>query len=196
MRRFALVLLLLCLSCAAQQTPAAPQQAQPPAAEERPSREDILRLFKAVRLETNLEQVQTAVMSSFEEIMRQTVEERVPTMTAEQRAKVDAYYARNRERSKKLYPIPEMMEDFVPLYQKHFSKADVEAVIAFYGSPIGQRLLDSQPELMREGMAMVMPKLQQRLKEAEEEIKRDAEETFAPPAKKREPTPAPPKKSS
>jgi hypothetical protein len=194
MRRLALVLLLLCLSCAAQQTPAAPPP-QAAAAEERPSREDILRLFKAVRLEANLEQVQTAVMTSFEEVMRETVEEHAPSMTAEMRTRADAYYARNRERSKKLYPIPEMMEDFVPLYQKHFSKADVEAVIAFYGSPVGQRLLDGQPELMREGMALVMPKLQQRLKQAEEEIKRDAHETFAPPAEKKSPPP-PPKKSS
>lgn len=34
---------------------------------------------------------------------------------------------------------------FIPAYQRYFSEEDMASVIAFYKSPTGQRLLESQP---------------------------------------------------
>jgi uncharacterized protein len=47
-------------------------------------------------------------------------------------------------------------EDFtnlvVPIYAKHFSDDEVKELIKFYKSPIGQKLVREQPQMMRESM--------------------------------------------
>jgi len=40
----------------------------------------------------------------------------------------------------------------VPIYQRHLDEQDVRGLIAFYRSPLGQKLLRVQPEIMREAM--------------------------------------------
>jgi len=40
----------------------------------------------------------------------------------------------------------------VPIYQKHLTKSDLDAILAFYSSPIGQKLQREQPAMMQEGM--------------------------------------------
>jgi hypothetical protein len=36
-------------------------------------------------------------------------------------------------------PFDEMMQSMVPAYQKHFTKGDMDALIAFYSTPTGQK---------------------------------------------------------
>ncbi len=50
------------------------------------------------------------------------------------------------------------------IYRQTFTGEDIDAIIAFYESPTGQRMLDKMPELMQNTMAamqrLVMPMLQ------------------------------------
>ena len=187
-----IVALLLCAAALAQQPAPAPQVAQPAAPGQPASREDVIRLFKALRVEKTMELVQANIKATLEQVLRESIERHKADLTPE-RARLEAFRERSRERAAKMYPIGEMLNDFIPVYQKHFSKADIDGVVAFFESPVGQRLLDKQPELMQEGMALLTPKLQQRMREFDAEMKRDAEETLAAD-KDKESTPEPPKK--
>ncbi|MBL4797363.1 MAG: DUF2059 domain-containing protein [Oleispira sp.] len=40
----------------------------------------------------------------------------------------------------------------IPIYQKHFSQEDIDAVNAFYDTKAGQNFISSQPLIMRESM--------------------------------------------
>ena len=44
---------------------------------------------------------------------------------------------------------------YMDIYRKTYDGEDVEAMIAFYQSPAGQRVLDRQPQLMENLMAAV-----------------------------------------
>jgi hypothetical protein len=46
----------------------------------------------------------------------------------------------------------EFVDSMVPLYSRTFNEADLRALLQFYQSPLGQRLLETQPGLMRESM--------------------------------------------
>jgi len=47
------------------------------------------------------------------------------------------------------------IEDLViPVYQKHLSAQDIEAITAFYQTPAGKKLLKVQPEIMKETFAI------------------------------------------
>jgi len=84
-------------------------------------------------------------------------------------------------------PWEEMMQAMVPAYQKHFTKGDMDALIAFYSTPTGQKVLHEMPGLMADSMQVVMPFMQQqiekmtgRLQEEETAMLKDAEK--APPS--------------
>jgi uncharacterized protein len=57
----------------------------------------------------------------------------------------------------KQIPFDEMMQATVPAYQKHFTKADMDALIAFYSAPTGQKILQEMPAIMGEAMEAMMP---------------------------------------
>jgi hypothetical protein len=59
----------------------------------------------------------------------------------------------------KSLPFDAMLEAMVPVYQKHFSKADVDALVAFYSTPTGQKLVRELPEITAEAMQNAMPLL-------------------------------------
>jgi len=54
-------------------------------------------------------------------------------------------------------PFDEMLEAMVPAYEKHFTKGDMDAVIAFYAAPTGQKMLREMPAIMGEAMEAMMP---------------------------------------
>lgn len=58
-------------------------------------------------------------------------------------------------------PFDEMMQAMVPTYQKHFTKGDIDALITFYSSPTGQKLLREMPAIMGEAMEAMMPIMRQ-----------------------------------
>ncbi len=48
--------------------------------------------------------------------------------------------------------IAEILNEMKIIYKKHFSQADIKALIKFYESPIGKKLVQEQPTVMAESM--------------------------------------------
>lgn len=46
----------------------------------------------------------------------------------------------------------QMLDLIVPIYQRNFSEQDVRGLLAFYRTPLGQKLLKAQPVVMRESL--------------------------------------------
>jgi hypothetical protein len=54
-------------------------------------------------------------------------------------------------------PFDEMLQAMVPAYQKHFTKGDMDALVAFYSAPTGQKIMQELPAVMAEGMEAMTP---------------------------------------
>jgi hypothetical protein len=48
----------------------------------------------------------------------------------------------------------EMENLVVPIYQKYLTEEDVVAINEFYSSPVGKKLIQHQPDIMRESLAV------------------------------------------
>ena len=87
----------------------------------------------------------------------------------------------------KLYPVDEMLDDLVAVYQRHLTREDVEAITTFYQTPAGQHLLENQPAMMKEMMPETTKKMQDRARTLvasySKELK-DALNTASPPPSK------------
>jgi len=66
----------------------------------------------------------------------------------------------------------ELLAKMVPLYAKHFTETDLDALLAFYRSPIGRKTVEAMPALMQESMELAIdeskasvPKIQERVTE-------------------------------
>jgi len=54
-------------------------------------------------------------------------------------------------------PWDEILDALVPVYQKHLTKGDVDALVAFYSTPTGQKLIKEMPQILAESMQDMMP---------------------------------------
>jgi hypothetical protein len=61
----------------------------------------------------------------------------------------------------KSFPWDEILESMVPVYQKYLTKGDINAIVAFYSQPTGQKLLREMPAMMSEAMQTMMPLIRQ-----------------------------------
>jgi hypothetical protein len=77
-------------------------------------------------------------------------------------------------------PVNEMMQAMAPVYQRHFTKGDVDALIAFYSSPTGQKMLHELPSIMSEAMESMTPLMEKYM----ETVKQRIQDEFAEALKK------------
>lgn len=58
-------------------------------------------------------------------------------------------------------PLDKMLDAMIPVYQKYLTKGDIEAMIAFYRSPVGEKMLRQMPQMTAEAMTAMMPIMQE-----------------------------------
>ena len=97
-------------------------------------------------------------------------------LTADQQKAVRDLVGTYVQKSMSLYTVDEMLDDMAAVYQRHFTRDDVDAYIAFYSSPAGQHLLTAQPVIMQEYMPVVMQRVQERGKALDEQLRKDVDD--------------------
>lgn len=137
-------------------------------AADRPSREDVLKMFAAMHVQKQMEQMMTLMNAQVKRQLQASMKQGT-ALSAEDQAKLDA----SSGGAMNVYPVSEMMDDMVPIYQRHMSKTDVEAIVAFYGTPAGEHLLEESPKMMKETMATIMPKANARVQAYVEKTMKD-----------------------
>jgi hypothetical protein len=65
----------------------------------------------------------------------------------------------------------ELIDQLVPIYDKYYSKQDLDGLIAFYESPLGQKVLSTMPQVMQESMQIGQTWGKQKAEEVIREIK-------------------------
>jgi hypothetical protein len=160
--------------------------------DQQPTKEQLAKLFEVMRLRQQLQ----SVMKTMPAMIQQQVQAQSREMAAKipgassptpaQQAAIDKLTSKYLDKALNIYPVDELIEDMSGIYQRHLSSTDVDAFIAFYGSPAGQHLLDAQPAIMQEYMPVVMDRMKERSKALTDEMAQD----MAALAKSQTPEPA------
>jgi uncharacterized protein len=125
------------------------------------AREDIVRLFDAMHIKEQVRSSMDMMAAQMKQMTRETLKERFPKASVEDFAKADAIS----DEMLKDYPIDGVVDDIIPVYQKHLTTADVEAMLLFYSTPTGQKLLREQPEITTESMQAISGRMQSSFEE-------------------------------
>jgi hypothetical protein len=67
-------------------------------------------------------------------------------------------------------PVDEIYEAVVPIYEKHFTKGDMQALSAFYLSPTGQKVLHEMPAISSESMTVMLPYLRRNIEKLQQDL--------------------------
>jgi uncharacterized protein len=81
-------------------------------------------------------------------------------------------------------PFDEMMQAMIPTYQKHFTKGDIDSLLAFYSSPTGQKLLRELPAIVAESMQSMMPIMRKYAEGMQEQLQQETAELIKQSEKK------------
>jgi len=137
-----------------------------------PTRQDILKLFEVMHVRDQMKQIMDQVMKQMKAMTREQMKKHAPAANDEEVAKLDAMSAQ----LFKDMPIDALLDDMIPVYQKHLTKTDVDAMLGFYSTPTGQKILGEMPAIAAEGMQAVQPRLRKIVDETTEKVEKMANE--------------------
>lgn len=145
-----------------------------------PTRDQVMKLLDLLQIRKSMSLMMDGMKQAMKQGAEEAFRERVPNPTPKQlealNGMVDDMMAD--------MPLDEMIEAIVPIYRRHLSKSDVDEVIRFYSSTVGQKLLREQPQMIQEGMQagveiqqkrmdQMMAKIRERTEKMAEEEEKD-----------------------
>ena len=137
------------------------------------SKEDVKKLFDVMASREQMAQMMKQVFTQMRSLNRDEIKKRHPDITDADLARMD----RDSEDLLKNFPLDEMLSDMIPIYQRHFTKSEVDALTVFFSSPAGQKFLHEMPAVTADTMRTVYPRIQGEIEAA---LKRAEEKTNSP----------------
>ncbi len=109
---------------------------------------DVERYFQVAKSNDLMKKLMSSMAQSMHQLIHaqylQHKDELPADYESKMTAKMDEMYGN--------MPMDEMMQAMVPAYQKHFTKGDIDNLVAFYSSPTGAKMLRELPAIMAESM--------------------------------------------
>jgi hypothetical protein len=149
-----LALLLCSVAAFGQQSTANPDPATP---------EQVNRIFQLLNIDSQMADMSGAMKQQSLAMVMQELKEQRPDAPAAMIAEVGAAYDEMFTEFFKTVSGGLISSVMGPVYQKHLTRAEANAVIAFYSSPEGQSFTKKAPSMGVEAMQAFMPRLQDQM---------------------------------
>ena len=145
--------------------PAAPSHA------EQASPSDVRRLLEVMDMEHMLSGMMRQVSSSQQALVEEAFG---AELTDQDRARMQDLAARAQAKVQERMSWPALEPIMARVYAQVFSKEEIEAMVAFYGSPTGASILRKSPQAMALSMQEMQPLMQQLM----QDLRQDLHETL------------------
>lgn len=76
-------------------------------------------------------------------------------------------------------PWDEIMQAMAPVYQRHFTKGDIDSLVAFYSTPTGEKILREMPAIMTEAMQSMTPIMVKYMDTVQQRVKKETDVMIA-----------------
>jgi uncharacterized protein len=171
-----------------------------------PPKEQILKLIDLLRVRNQMKDVMTQLREQVHTGALENLRGRTMKPTPQQMAAVNQSVDEQLDEMERKYTLDRMIEDIIPVYQRHLTRGDLESMITFYSSSSGQKILDELPAMMQETMQVASSHMQPIVEAALDNVDKKIQELTAkeasndpdhPPVKKKpaaapkKPTPKP-----
>lgn len=137
-------------------TPAAKAAASSATTDAPATKEDVERYLEVMRSREMMTQMVDAMLKP----MHQMIHEQYLKDKDNLPPDFETHMTKMMDDTMKGFPWDEILESMVPVYQKHITKRDIDAIIMFYSGSTGQKLLKDMPAMMSDAMQAAMPLMQ------------------------------------
>lgn len=148
------------------------------------SADDIRKMFDVMHIRDQMKLIMEQITQQMRSTEHDQIKKQQPNVNDEEIAKLDAMS----DQILKGFSMEGMLDDMIPVYQKHLSKPDVDAMIGFYSTATGQKILREMPAMTREGMQAMQPRLSRMMDEANARVEKMVREQME---QKKQPTTTP-----
>jgi uncharacterized protein len=162
---------------------ASPNFAQQSAADAPASKEDIDRYMDTMRVRDMMKNMMDSMAKTMHQIAHQQVEKQ-PNLPVDFEARMDKIMGD----MMKNFPTEDLLAAMEPVYQKHLTKGGVDALVAFYSTPTGQKILNEMPAMTSEAMQAgvgvaqkMMAKMTQRVQDEVAQMQKEQEGSSTKP---------------
>jgi hypothetical protein len=121
--------------------------AQQHAADAPASKKEIEKYLETMHIHELMKSTLSAMTTQMHKMVREQVQ-RQPNLPSDFEARMDKMM----DDMVTDFPTDDLIEAMIPVYQKHLTKGDVDALVSFYSTPIGQKVLKEMPGMMTEAM--------------------------------------------
>jgi uncharacterized protein len=170
MKRIAALALAIGLACGvtlAQDTKDAPA-----------TKEDVEKLFATMHIREQMHGMMETMSKQSRQMAQESLKKRFPSLTQKDLDRLNQMT----DRIWSQMDFDGMIDDMVPVYQRHLTKEDVSAMEAFYETPTGQKLLREQPVMTAEAMQAMQPRMEKIMNTVMNEADKMADEAATKPA--------------
>jgi uncharacterized protein len=141
------------------------------------TREDIQKLFATLHIHEQMRSIMEISAKQSMQTVRESLKQKLPNVTDSDLDRATAMT----DTLLKSMDLDGMLNDMIPVYQRHLTKSDVAAMAAFYETPTGQKLLREQPAMTAEAMKAVQPRMEKMLSNLMDQAEKTARESVSHP---------------
>ena len=128
--------------------------------------EQIQRLFAIMEVREQTHRMMNSMVQQMQDMSEATIKARYPQISGAELAKLD----RISEEVLKEMPLDAMLDDMIPVYQKYLNQSDVDAMIVFYQSPTGKKLIAEMPLITQEAMQVSYRHMEKQVDEVMQKV--------------------------
>jgi hypothetical protein len=137
-----------------------------------PSPEQVRRLLEVMKARPQMELVLKGVREQLKNSFAENFKKQNPYVTPEMLADFNDFFDSVFSQLK----VDDFVNGVIPVYQKHLTAQEVDGMIQFYSSPLGQSVLEKMPALMNESMQVGAGIARERMAKAERSLNERAEQ--------------------
>ena len=152
------------------------------------SKQDIERLFVALHVRERQQLILENSHKQAKTMLNEILRKELPEASKEELSQMQKMIDKMIDDIDKDYPMDAILKDMVPIYQRHLTKSDSDELIAFYSSPIGQKVLRELPAITTEAIQVSSAYLQPRMEAAVSKLKEKVEHKVEEDRKKKDAT--------
>jgi len=130
-----------------------------------PSVQEVMDFFKVMHFHDQMQSMLDNERKQMNVMSDDMFTKALPNGTAEERAQFKKILNSTMDDVFKDFPIDDLLRDMVPVYQHHLSESDLNKIMAFYSSPVGQKVLREMPAMTAEAMRVSYMRLQPKIDE-------------------------------
>lgn len=135
------------------------------------SKEDIQRYFDTMHTHELTKKMMDAMVKQVHQLVHEQIG-KLPNLPPDFEARQDKMI----DDTLRSIPVDDLIQAMIPVYEKHLTKGDVDALLTFYSTPRGQKILNELPTITAEAMQASSGIMKKTIAQAMQRVQEDIAE--------------------